>query len=294
MTIIMDKIVELTGQSPTCSIKDVKIRIECLYNNDIVILVTGKDVSALSGTHKHDSYEFCIVHNEIPSTVIDGQVYDRTVNSLFAVNPMQKHGLLKDLNSFSMCGLHVTKQLMQSVSKSIYGSSNIVFSNESFAVSHDLRMLTDLFLEELRYKQSGFEFMTENLGLLIIGNLTRLIKHNLPKKINNVTRKSKDNIKIILDYMNENYATGVSCEELSKIIKIDKYSFIRNFKAQTGKTPYEYLLDLKIEKAKKMLKAADYTVTEISMACGFSSHSHFRSTFKKRTGIPPTQYRMEH
>jgi AraC-like DNA-binding protein len=93
--------------------------------------------------------------------------------------------------------------------------------------------------------------------------------------------------------MNENYTVGVSCTELSDLIKMDKYRFIRNFKAQTGKTPYEYLLDLKIEKAKKMLKLNDCSITEISMLCGFSSHSHFTSTFKKKIGISPTKYRQE-
>ena len=93
--------------------------------------------------------------------------------------------------------------------------------------------------------------------------------------------------------MNENYTTGVSCTELSKLINMDKYRFIRAFKKQMDKTPYEYLLDLKIEKAKIMLKAKDYTITEISMICGFSSHSHFTYTFRKRTGLSPSEYRMD-
>lgn len=92
--------------------------------------------------------------------------------------------------------------------------------------------------------------------------------------------------------MNEHYANSFSCDELSGLIKMNKFRFIRIFKKQMDKTPYEYLLDLKIEKAKKMLKAKDYTITEISMMCGFSSHSHFTTLFKKKTGLSPTEYRM--
>lgn len=174
----------------------------------------------------------------------------------------------------------------------IYGSPNILFSNDSFVVSHDISMLIRLFLEELRYKQSGYEYMIENLSLLIAGNLVRQIKHNLPSKPHNILKSKKEYIKKVIDYMNENYTASVSCDEMANLIKMDKFGFIRSFKAQTSKTPYEYLLDLKIEKAKKMLRASDYSITEISMLCGFSSHSHFTSTFKKKAGISPTEYRM--
>jgi transcriptional regulator GlxA family with amidase domain len=133
--------------------------------------------------------------------------------------------------------------------------------------------------------------MVENIGLLIAGNLLRQIKHNLSSKVYISPESSGESLKAVIDYMNENYTTGVSCTELAKLIKMDKFCFIRSFKAKTGKTPYEYLLDLKIEKAKKMLKANNCSITEISMQCGFSSHSHFTSTFKKRTGISPTEYK---
>ncbi|MGI6586588.1 MAG: helix-turn-helix domain-containing protein [Lutisporaceae bacterium] len=152
-------------------------------------------------------------------------------------------------------------------------------------------MLVRLFLEELKYKQSGYEFMIENLSLLIVGNLLRHVKHNLSHKTYNLPKCSTNNIKTVINYMNDNYISGVSCSDLANLIKMDRYGFIRSFKAETGRTPYEYLLDLKIEKAKKMLKSNEYTITEISMMCGFSS-SHFTSTFKKRVGISPTEYKI--
>jgi transcriptional regulator GlxA family with amidase domain len=196
------------------------------------------------------------------------------------------------LKGFNICGIHIDKSLVQNASMDIYGSPNILFSNDSFVVSHDISMLTHLFLEELRYRQSGYKYMAESLSLLIAGNLIRQIKHNLPSKPHNILKSNEENIKKVIDYMNENYTAGVSCAEMANLIKMDKFGFIRSFKAQTSKTPYEYLLDLKIEKAKKMLKASEYSITEISMLCGFSSHSHFTSTFKKKAGISPTEYRM--
>jgi len=210
---------------------------------------------------------------------IDHKTYDRKENSLLAINPMQAHGVTTDARGFYLCGLHLDCDLVRGVAGDIYGSSNIVFSNDSFTFSHDISMLVRMLMEKMKYKQLGYEYMVENLTLLIAGNLIRQIKYNLPPKPHNTPRGIRENLKKVIDYMNENYTSGVSCEELSNLINIDKYRFIRSFKAQTNKTPYEYLLDLKLEKAKKMLKMNEYSITEISMLCGFSSHSHFTSTF---------------
>lgn len=291
MLVDLQKVIDLTGVIPIANMDDAKPVVVNLCNDNIVICSTGKATNITHGTHFHDSYEFVICHTKIPSTIIDNSVCDRTLNSMFAVNPMQEHGVAVDVKGFSLCGIHIDKTFMQDVAMDICGSPNIIFSNDSFVVNHDISMLVRLLLEELKYKQPGHEFMIENLSLLIAGSLVRQVKHNLPSKPHNIPRGKAENIKKVIDYMNENYTAGISCTELSKLINMDKFGFIRSFKAQTGKTPYEYLLDLKIEKAKKMLRLNGYSITEISMLCGFSSHSHFTSTFRKKTGVSPTEYR---
>lgn len=292
MSVSIQKVIDLTGNIPFGNVDDAKAVIENFYSESFAVINTNKATNITHGTHLHDSYEFDICQTDIPSTVIENKVFNRGNNTLFAVNPMQEHGLISDLKGFSICGLHIDKSLMQNVSMELYSSSDIVFSNESLTMNHDISMLVRLFLEELRFKQSGYEFMIENLNLLIVGNLLRHVKHNLSDKAYKQSKCNAKNIKTVIDYMNENYVSGVSCSDLANLIKMNKFGFIRSFKSETGRTPYEYLLDLKIEKAKKMLKSNEFTVTEISMMCGFSSHSHFTSTFKKRVGISPTEYKI--
>jgi AraC-like DNA-binding protein len=292
MSVDLQKLINLSGDIPFDHEEDAKAVIENFCSENIAVIVTNNSTSITHGTHLHNSYEFVICHSKIPWTIIENKPYDRKNNTLFAVNPMQEHGMAADLKGFSLCGLHIDKSLVESVSMGIYGSSNVLFSNDSFVLTPDMSMMVRLFLEELKYKQSGYEYMIENIGLLITGSLLRQAKHNLSYMPHSIPPKNKENITAVIDYMNENYSVGVSCTELSKLAKMDKFGFIRSFKAEIGKTPYEYLLDLKIEKAKKMLKANRYNITEISMMCGFSSHSHFTSTFKKKTGISPTEYKL--
>lgn len=291
MSVDMQKVIDLAGAIPFDNIDDAKVIIENFCSNDMAVITTNKATDISHGTHYHNSYEFVICYSKIPSNIVDDKIYDRPVNSLFVTNPMQEHGLAEGIKGFSLCGIHIDKNLLQSIANSIYDSPNIIFSNDSFKLNHDLNMLVCLFLEELRYKQLGQEFILENLSMLIAANLIRQINHNLQPKLHNIRRNKKENIKKVIDYINENFNTSISCSELSELISIDKFRFIRSFKFQTGKTPYEYLLDLKIEKAKKMLKSNKYSITEISMMCGFYSHSHFTTIFKKKTGLSPTQFK---
>ncbi|MEA4847761.1 MAG: AraC family transcriptional regulator [Clostridiaceae bacterium] len=292
MPVDLQKLIDLAGEIPFDNTADLKAAVENFCTNDIAVVATSKETIISNGIHSHNSYEFILAYSEIPAAPIDSKVYDRKKNALFVINPLQRHGIEKGLKNFHLCGLHMDTAFVRSAAEDILGSPNIAFSNDSFDLNHDISMLVRLFLEELKYKQLGHEFMTENLSALIVSSLIRQIKHNLPSKAHNVRKTNNENIKIVIDYINENYASGISCTELSGLMKMDKYSFIRNFKSQTGKTPYGYIFDLKIEKAKKMLGAKGYTVTEISMLCGFSSHSHFTSTFKKKTGLSPTEFRM--
>ncbi len=70
------------------------------------------------------------------------------------------------------------------------------------------------------------------------------------------------------------------------------YHFIRIFKNETGKTPYEYLVDIKIEKACSLLRRSNLSVTEICFLCGFNSSSHFSTVFKQKIGVSPSMYRQ--
>lgn len=95
----------------------------------------------------------------------------------------------------------------------------------------------------------------------------------------------------VIVFLMEHYQENYSLQDIARIANLSPYHFIRIFKAQTGKTPYEYLLDIKIDKAKTMLKDAALNITEISYLCGFNNLNHFGKVFKRKVGVSPSAYR---
>lgn len=98
----------------------------------------------------------------------------------------------------------------------------------------------------------------------------------------------------ILNYIGKNLANDLTVDELSKKVSLSKYYFTRLFKAETGFTPYEYILNARINASKFYLRSAPYLrVKEICFFCGFSSESNFCNTFKRLEGVTPSEYRGE-
>ena len=88
-------------------------------------------------------------------------------------------------------------------------------------------------------------------------------------------------------------ASCSSLQSLANVAGMPVAGFRRAFARTFNTTPYQYELDQRIEPAKTLLSTTRMTMTEISVAAGFSSPSHFATTFKQRVGITPSAYRSE-
>ena len=78
--------------------------------------------------------------------------------------------------------------------------------------------------------------------------------------------------------------------ELSQEVKLSLRKLKEGFKEVYGKPVFQYLLDYKMDLAKKMLNDGSYNVNEVSFELGYSTASHFISAFKKKYDITPKQY----
>ncbi|MFC3334573.1 AraC family transcriptional regulator [Flavobacterium palustre] len=95
----------------------------------------------------------------------------------------------------------------------------------------------------------------------------------------------------IISYLNKNYTRHISLEEIASFAAMNAAAFCRYFKSKTGKSFKNYILDMRIGYACKLLIMEDISISDISSQCGFESISHFNKTFKKSLGYVPSQYR---
>lgn len=102
---------------------------------------------------------------------------------------------------------------------------------------------------------------------------------------------AREGIAGALDYIHGHYQENISLSDVAAHVYLDKYHLVRVFKAATGYTPYEYLLNLRIDKSKPLLLYTAERVEDIARMVGFSNASCFISAFKRREGKTPLKYR---
>ena len=103
--------------------------------------------------------------------------------------------------------------------------------------------------------------------------------------------KHKSRLSPAFRYVENNLSSVVKISDLEGVLNLSKEQIIRLFKAETGKTPAEYILDLKIKRAMEMLRTDTLSITEISENLGFSNPSHFSKVFKARVNMTPREYK---
>jgi AraC family transcriptional regulator len=83
----------------------------------------------------------------------------------------------------------------------------------------------------------------------------------------------------------------LSLSDLAAFVQMDLFSFAKWFKSAFGSSPHQYILSARVQHARELLKDSRSSVVEIALECGFASHSHFTTTFRRFVGVSPTAYR---
>jgi len=96
--------------------------------------------------------------------------------------------------------------------------------------------------------------------------------------------------RLVLDYIECHLSREVTLGELARIAGLSLHHFARMFKRTVGAAPHRYVLERRMERAKGMLRNARVSLVEISLSTGFSSQSHFTSTFRRLVGATPTEF----
>jgi AraC family transcriptional regulator len=83
----------------------------------------------------------------------------------------------------------------------------------------------------------------------------------------------------------------LTLQELATAAGYSRSHFLRSFRATTGVTPHRYLLNRRIEHARRLLAEGDTDIAEVAYRCGFSSQAHLTTAFRRQYGLTPAEYR---
>jgi len=92
-------------------------------------------------------------------------------------------------------------------------------------------------------------------------------------------------------YVLQNYKENINRDRMAQMVSLSPGYFSNLFRVETGMSFSDYLIQIRIDNAKRLLRRFDLSVEEVSKECGFNSLAHFSRTFKDRCGVPPLKFR---
>jgi len=100
-------------------------------------------------------------------------------------------------------------------------------------------------------------------------------------------------VQAAVDFMHANLQRALTLTEIAEAINVSDPHLSRIFKRETGFSPIDYLIRLRLEKARQLLKTTFLSVKEVMAAVGYNSKGHFAKDFKKRFGVTPSEYKKQ-
>ena len=146
--------------------------------------------------------------------------------------------------------------------------------------------------EEYDAQKPGYMLVAKALLLKLLVITGRAFSSDIKgTETERILKKYKNAVLSSIEYLENNYTESLSLEELAASVNYSKSHFCYLFKAVTGKTYIEYLHQLRIHRAKELLRETEQSITDISFNVGYHTVTHFNKHFKLLPGMTPTQYR---
>ena len=240
-----------------------------------------------SGREKNSFYELIYVdHGEMDVTV-DDETYHMQKYDLMLYHPGQKHSL--ETTEDSSCSFmsiaftmdtgikgnlknrvfHTRKDLYQTLTRFMKAIQEDTPLNMELAMLHLKEVLILLYQFDGEEKPAGQE--------------TTLQSHYDDTMLNE-----------ILVFIHNNVYASYAVEDLCQKFSISRSSLQALFRANLGMTPKQYISELKLNEAKKLISQHEHTISQVSDLLGFTSIHYFSRRFKSYFGIAPSEYAREH
>lgn len=138
----------------------------------------------------------------------------------------------------------------------------------------------------------GYEFtVREELSRLIF-----LLTRNHPpteKKPTEKTLRYGERIKIMLQYIQTHFHEELTLTDIARSAAISENECLRCFRVMIGRSPIQYVKQLRIQRAAELLLSTEQKISDIGAACGFQEMSYFARTFRELKGCTPSEYRRK-
>ena len=236
-------------------------------------------------SHFHEYYVIGYVESGQRTLSCGNQEYSIRPGHILVFNPGDSHACVQsDGGTLDYRGFNISREVMLGLMEALDGqqeppvfSPNVIFDSETAGC---LRTLHDLVLSGSR--GPGKEEQLLLLGTLLVQKYGRALPRPVPRYEEEVRR--------VCAFIEENHGERICLDQLCRCAGLSRSTLLRAFTRSKGVTPYRYLENIRVSRAKKLLEQG-VSPAEAALQTGFSDQSHFTNYFDRFLGLSPGVYR---
>ena len=146
----------------------------------------------------------------------------------------------------------------------------------------------------IKKRQTKYKWITLGLFFQMVGSILNIDRNELSNTDKIYNSKHHNSIKSVLTYIQVHYNEQITLEDLSRTAFMSPKYFCRAFFEMVGKTPIDYLIFYRIQRACEKLVTSDLSISEVALQSGFNDISYFSRMFKRHKGEAPSAWRKQH
>ena len=235
--------------------------------------------------NKLDSYLFFIVLDGNGTLTYNNKTYNLSRGSCVFIDCNNKYSHFSD--NWTIKWVHFNGNNMSNIYKKYLELNGLPSFNTSIIDSY-VKLINQI------HSLANSNISTKDIKIYnLITSLLSTIIEETKFAINNNDDKRIYNVESIRNYIDSNYNKNITLDSISDKFFINKYYLTRLFKNTYGITINKYINDIKITKAKELLRFNDMSIVEISNSCGFNDPNYFIRLFKQIEGLTPKEYKYK-
>lgn len=240
---------------------------------------------SMQDLHTHPHYEIYFLKSGTRSFFLSSELFCLEAPIVIVIPPHTLHKT--EGGPFERYNINVSSNYLDEFQKETLHAKSLQIIKPSAQEMQELLHILDE-MNEARKKKHG-DFIVKALFSYEIYTLNKLQHEKRPKST------TKNNIPPlvlkIIDYLNRHYGEKQTLDEIAEQFFISKGALMYTFKKHMDCSLIDFLISLRISKAKELLINTKKSVEEISEQCGFSSSNYFGLIFKRKEMLSPIQYR---
>ncbi len=157
-----------------------------------------------------------------------------------------------------------------------------------------IKNLLELFKQEFALNMLTDALYTEALATALSLHLIRTYANKQPIKVIHEVYNDRSQLNDTIEYIEQNLDREITVQKLAQRLHLSISVFARSFREIIGISPYQFIINQRLERAKRLLldRDANLPIATICQMCGFSNPSAFTTRFSQKHGISPAKYRL--